>query len=157
MHVHVSTVFQFSFPQSISISAPLPVRGKLSSKLPTQNNTANLQEYIINFPSEMAAALDDKCSLHPIPSHPSLPLLSFSFFISCSAPETQILAHGSPSVLPTLSPPTSAATLTYHTHRTLQTHSHTCRHGLNIMSSQAAYWIYTGKECNLCYCTTNAI
>lgn len=146
MHVHVSTVFQFSFPQSISISAPLPVRGKLSSKLPTQNNTANLQEYIINFPSEMAAALDDKCSLHPIPSHPSLPLLSFSFFISCSAPETQILAHGSPSVLPTLSPPTSAATLTYHTHRTLQTHSHTCRHGLNIMSSQAAYWIYTGKE-----------
>lgn len=50
-------------------------------KPPTQNNKTNLQEYIINFPSEMAVASYDKCSPHPP--------LSFSFFISCSAPETK--------------------------------------------------------------------
>lgn len=43
------------------------------------------------------------------------PPFSFSFFISCSAPETQILSHRLPSVIQTLFPPTSMATLTCHT------------------------------------------
>lgn len=68
------------------------------SKPPIQNNIANLQKYIINFLSEMAATISDKRFSHSIFS------FSFSFFISCSAPEIQILTHCSPSVFPTLFP-----------------------------------------------------
>lgn len=69
----------------------------------------------------------------PMTSAPRIPFFpprfSFSFFISCSAPETQILAHCSPSVLPTLFPPTYVATptcqLCTHPHTHTQTHTNT--------------------------------
>lgn len=65
----------------------------------------------------MAATFYDKCSFHSV-----FFSLSFSFFISCSAPETQILAHCSPSVLRIPFPPTYVATLTCQPH-TYSTHS----------------------------------
>lgn len=130
---------------SLSQSAFLP-RFQSSSEPPTQNNTANLQEYIINFPSEMAAALDDKCSLHPIPpSFPPSPSFHFHFSFPVVHLRHKYSLDAPPLCSCRLSSHLRGHADTPHTHRTLHTHSHTSRHGLNIMSSQAACWIYTGK------------
>lgn len=99
----------------------------LHSNSPTQNNTPNLQEYIINFPSEMAAASYDKCSLHPI----FFPLFIFIFhFLQCTW-DTNTL-----SLLPLCAPDPLSSRLHGHndmSHSILDIDSHTYRHGLNII------------------------